>query len=158
VSEAGGDHAEATQWRRDSEELLAGLSVAIQRQLARWEATPAETEVALLLLKGLSLREVVSARGTSERTAREQARAVYRKSGLGNRAELSAFFLEDLLPPSEPTRGGSDPALIMRALPWQAAKNARGARQRPDRQPARHSGMEGQRSKRFLHNLPMVVR
>jgi DNA-binding NarL/FixJ family response regulator len=91
--------AEAHQWRRESEELLAGLSVAIQRQLESWEATPAETEVAIFLLKGMSFREIAAARGTSERTTREQARAVYRKSGLGNRAELSAFFLEDLLPP-----------------------------------------------------------
>ena len=37
-------------------------------------------------------------RETRERTVREQARAVYRKAGLGGRSELSAFFLEDLLP------------------------------------------------------------
>jgi hypothetical protein len=30
---------------------------------------------------------------------RHQALAVYRKSGLGGRAELAAFFLEDLLLP-----------------------------------------------------------
>jgi len=90
---------EASQWRRESEELLAGLSVAIRRQLERWEATPAEAEVAVFLLKGMSFKEIAAARGTSERTTREQARAVYRKSGLANRAELSAFFLEDLLPP-----------------------------------------------------------
>lgn len=41
------------------------------------------------------------ARGTSERTARQQALAVYRKAGLAGRAELSAFFLEDLLLPPE---------------------------------------------------------
>ena len=38
-------------------------------------------------------------RQTSERTIREQARALYRKSGLSGRAELSAYFLEDLLLP-----------------------------------------------------------
>ncbi|MCZ7679332.1 MAG: hypothetical protein M5U28_11460 [Sandaracinaceae bacterium] len=53
----------------------------------------------LLLLKGLSLKEIAAARDTGERTAREQARAVYRKSGLSGRAELAAFFLEDLLAP-----------------------------------------------------------
>jgi len=35
----------------------------------------------------------------SERTVRQHAVAVYRKSGLAGRAELSAFFLEDLLLP-----------------------------------------------------------
>ena len=55
----------------------------------------------MLLLKGLSHKEVADARGTSERTARGQARSVYHKAGLDSRAALSAFFLEDLLPPRE---------------------------------------------------------
>jgi hypothetical protein len=38
-------------------------------------------------------------RHTSEKTARVQSSAVYAKSGLSGRSELSAFFLEDLLPP-----------------------------------------------------------
>jgi DNA-binding NarL/FixJ family response regulator len=54
-----------------------------------------------LLLKGLSHKEIAAVRSTSERTIREQARAVYRKAGLPGRSALSAFFLEDLLlPPS----------------------------------------------------------
>jgi len=36
----------------------------------------------MLLLKGLSLKEIATVRGTGERTVREQARAVYRKAGL----------------------------------------------------------------------------
>ena len=32
---------------------------------------------------------------------RQQSLAVYRKSGLSGRAELAAFFLEDLLLPSQ---------------------------------------------------------
>lgn len=92
--------AEATRWREEAEEALRGLGVAIDRQFDRWELTPAEREVALLLLKGLSLRDVAEVRGTSERTSRDQARAVYRKAELSGRYELSAFFLEDLLLPS----------------------------------------------------------
>ena len=38
----------------------------------------------------------------TERTVRDQAGAIYRKSGLAGRAELSAYFLEDLLP-SQPS-------------------------------------------------------
>ncbi len=77
-----------------------GLSSAIDAQLTKWRLTVAEKEVAFLLLKGLSLKEVVSVRGTSEKTARVQTIAVYAKSGLSGRSELSAFFLEDLLLPS----------------------------------------------------------
>lgn len=90
---------EAERWRGETRVLMQGLGEAIEAQLARWALTPAEAEVALLLLKGLSHQEVAAVRDTSERTARQHARAIYRKSGLAGRAELSAFFLEDLLPP-----------------------------------------------------------
>lgn len=55
--------------------------------------------MALLLLKGLSHKEVAAIRATSERTVREQARSLYAKAGLTGRAALSAFFLEDLIAP-----------------------------------------------------------
>lgn len=91
--------AAAESWRRENEALTAGLSRAIDSQLETWKLTEAEHEVALLLLKGLSLREIATLRETSERTVRQQTLAVYRKAGLRGRAELSAFFLEDLLSP-----------------------------------------------------------
>ncbi|MGE0786613.1 MAG: helix-turn-helix transcriptional regulator [Sandaracinaceae bacterium] len=90
---------DAAKWREDARLALDGLGVAIDRQFERWQLSPAEREVALLLLKGLSLKEIAAARATSERTARDQARAVYRKADLASRSELAAFFLEDLLLP-----------------------------------------------------------
>jgi DNA-binding CsgD family transcriptional regulator len=90
---------EAEQWKQESRELLEGLGVAIDRQFERWGLTKAEAEVGLLLLKGLSHKEIANIRETSERTVREQSRALYRKSGLSGRSSLSAFFLEDLLLP-----------------------------------------------------------
>ncbi len=92
-----GEQRSARQWRARAEELLGGIGDGVQRQFASWELSPAEAEVALLLLKGLSFKEVASVRGTSERTAREQARAVYKKAAVAGRAELSAWFIEDLL-------------------------------------------------------------
>lgn len=89
---------EAAQWRQQSKEYLDGLSKLINEQLDHWQLTPAEKEVAFLLLKGMSLKEVASVRGTSEKTARAQSLSVYAKAGLSGRSELSAFFLEDLLP------------------------------------------------------------
>lgn len=88
----------AGQWQAENRELILGLGVAIENQFARWELTKAEAEVGLLLLKGLSHKEIAEVRGTAERTTREQARTVYRKAGLSGRSALSAFFLEDLLP------------------------------------------------------------
>jgi DNA-binding CsgD family transcriptional regulator len=92
----------ADRFRDEAREALAGLGQAIDTQFERWELTAAEREVALLLLKGLSHREVADVRATSEATVRQQALSVYRKSGLRNRSDLSAFFLEDLLLPRSP--------------------------------------------------------
>jgi DNA-binding NarL/FixJ family response regulator len=91
---------EAERFRIEAHDALRGLGEAIDRQFIRWQLSPAEREVGLLLLKGLSHKEVAAARSTSETTIRQQALAIYRKSGLHNRAELSAFFLEDLLLPA----------------------------------------------------------
>jgi DNA-binding NarL/FixJ family response regulator len=66
-----------------------------------WGLTDAEADVAGLLLKGMAHKEIALLRGSSEATVRQHAAAVYRKSGLTSRAQLTAFFLEDLLAPSE---------------------------------------------------------
>ncbi len=91
--------AERDAWRARAEALLRGLGDEIDAQLRRWGLTPAERETALMLLKGHGHKEIATILGKSERTVRQQAIAVYRKSGLAGRAELSAFFLEDLLLP-----------------------------------------------------------
>jgi DNA-binding CsgD family transcriptional regulator len=98
-----GANSEAALWRERHAQLVNGLSRAIEQQLEAWNLTTSEKEVAFLLLKGLSFKEIAPVRGTSERTVRQQALAVYAKSGLAGRAELAAFFLEDLLVPATPT-------------------------------------------------------
>jgi DNA-binding CsgD family transcriptional regulator len=90
------------RWRHEARTLIKGLGDAIDEQFKLWNLTEAEREVALLLLKGLSLKEIAQIRATSERTIRAQARALYAKAGLSGRAALSAFFLEDLLAPIGP--------------------------------------------------------
>lgn len=90
---------QAQQWREANRELVAGLANQIQKQFDIWQLTPAEAEVGLLILKGLSHLEIAQLRNASERTIRDQARAIYRKAGVAGRTELSAFFLEDLLLP-----------------------------------------------------------
>jgi DNA-binding CsgD family transcriptional regulator len=73
------------------------FSHVIQRQFMEWNFTPTEQEVAFLLLKGLSLKEIASVRDTKEATVRQQASNVYTKSNLSGRHEFSAWFLEDFL-------------------------------------------------------------
>ncbi len=92
---------QADCFRAEAREALDGLGSAIEVQFGRWKLTPAERDVALLLLKGLALKEVAAVRGVSDRTVRQQALGIYRKGDLAGRAELSAFFLEDLLAPRD---------------------------------------------------------
>jgi DNA-binding CsgD family transcriptional regulator len=91
--------AEAARWRGEARDLLDGLGAALDRQFERWALSRAEKEVALLLLKGLAHKEIAEVRSITEATARQQARAVYKKAGLTGRNDLAAFFLEDLLLP-----------------------------------------------------------
>ena len=91
------ERREAAAWRAQAEALLRSMGGAVDRQFDEWALTGAEREVGLLLLKGLSFKEIGAVRDTSERTGREQARAVYKKAGVAGRAELSAWFIEDLL-------------------------------------------------------------
>lgn len=92
--------AEADRWREDARRLLDDLASAVDRQFGEWRLTEAERDVAFALLRGLSHKEVARERETSERTVREQARAVYQKAGLDGRSALAAFFLRDLDPPA----------------------------------------------------------
>lgn len=96
---------EAERWRTEARDLLDGLGAAIERQLVRWQLSEAERDVARLLLKGLSHKEVADLRGVGEATVRQQARAVYRKAGVEGRHDLAAFFLEGLLA-APPDSGG----------------------------------------------------
>jgi hypothetical protein len=55
--------AEAERWRAEAKELVKGLASAIDREFERWGLSPAEREVGLLLLKGLSHQEIADVRG-----------------------------------------------------------------------------------------------
>lgn len=92
---------ELDHWRESSRHALEGLGVAIEDQFARWGLTATEREVALMLLKGYGHKQIAARTGRSERTVRQHASTVYDKSGLGGRAELAAYFLQDLMLPSE---------------------------------------------------------
>lgn len=92
---------EAAVWKKKAAVFVEGLGKEIQLQFGRWQLTPTECEVALMLIKGFSHQEIARIFGRSERTVRQHAGVVYQKSGLTGRAELAAFFLEDLLSPGD---------------------------------------------------------
>ena len=94
--EANAAREDLVRFKNSSAAYIKGISEAIDNQLIEWGLSEAEREISFLLIKGLSFKEIAIVRNTSEHTVRQQAASVYRKSGLGGRAQLSAFFLEDL--------------------------------------------------------------
>ncbi len=93
--------AERDAWRASAHAALERLGDAIDRQFDGWGLTPTEREVALQLLKGAGHKQIAARTGRSERTVRQHAVSVYEKAGVGGRAELAAFFLQDLMLPHE---------------------------------------------------------
>lgn len=73
------------------------LALVLKEQFETWRLTQTEREVAMLLLKGLSFKEIASVRDTMEKTVRQQASAIYKKANVSGRHSFSAWFIEDLL-------------------------------------------------------------
>ncbi|MDY6943886.1 MAG: DNA-binding response regulator [Pseudomonadota bacterium] len=73
------------------------LGEVIATQFDAWQLSESEKEVGMLLLKGFSLKEIASLRGTAEKTIRQQASAVYKKANLSGRHAFAAWFIEDFL-------------------------------------------------------------
>jgi DNA-binding CsgD family transcriptional regulator len=97
--------AEGAGWRRKAEEHLAGLRSELDAEFGRWGMSAAEREVGMLMLKGLSHKEIARLRGTTEATSRQQAQSIYQKSNLPGKTAFSAYFLEDLLASDSVTPG-----------------------------------------------------
>ena len=91
--------ADLKKWKAKASTLLEGLGAKIDEQFSDWQLSLAEKEVALFLVKGYSTKEIARLRDTHEKTVRQQASSIYTKATLDSRAELAAFFLEDLLLP-----------------------------------------------------------
>lgn len=72
-------------------------SAVIQSQFELWSLTPSEQNVAMLLLKGLSFKEISGVRNTKEKTVRQQASIIYSKANVEGRHEFAAWFLEDFM-------------------------------------------------------------
>ena len=73
------------------------LALVLKEQFQIWKLTQTEREVAMLLLKGLSFKEIASVRNTLEKTVRQQASSIYKKANVTGRHAFSAWFIEDLL-------------------------------------------------------------
>lgn len=78
-------------------EARSTMSEIMRQQFKSWQLTGGEQEVAILLLKGLSFKEIAGVRETHEKTVRQQASAIYKKAGVSGRHAFAAWFIEDFL-------------------------------------------------------------
>ncbi len=69
----------------------------LEEKFDQWGLTPAERDVALFSIKGLSTAEIAGLRNTSEGTVKAQTNAIYRKAQVANRPQLLSLFIEDLM-------------------------------------------------------------
>lgn len=89
----------ARQARMDQQiEVASGaFHDILESNFDEWGLTPAERDVALLLIKGLSLARIADLRGSAEGTVKAHCNKVYAKAGVTGRAELVSHFIEDLM-------------------------------------------------------------
>lgn len=69
----------------------------LDERFADWGLTPAERDVALFSIKGISTADIAQMRETSEGTVKAQTNAIYRKAGVSGRPQLLSLFIEDLM-------------------------------------------------------------
>ena len=69
----------------------------LEERFAEWALSPAERDVALFAIKGMSTAEIGALRNTSEGTVKAQTNAIYRKAGVSGRSQLWSLFIEDLM-------------------------------------------------------------
>jgi DNA-binding CsgD family transcriptional regulator len=102
---------ESFRQRRLAEERLRRASGAfmdlLEERFAGWALTPAERDVALFAIKGMTTAEIAQLRSTSEGTVKAQTNAIYRKAGVTGRPQLLSLFIEDLM--DEATAGQKPP-------------------------------------------------
>ncbi|HPD92109.1 MAG: helix-turn-helix transcriptional regulator [Rhodobacter sp.] len=103
--------------QRDARQAEAGLKRAqsafaavMDDRFDAWGLTPAERDVALFAIKGMTTAEIAGLRGTSEGTVKAQSNAIYRKAGVSSRSQLLGLFIEDLVGPDAGAPPGTNGA------------------------------------------------
>ena len=69
----------------------------VDEKFTHYDLTPAEREIAWLVVKGFPIKEAAALRGTSEGTIKSQCNAIYRKIGVSGRVQLLSSLVEDIL-------------------------------------------------------------
>lgn len=86
-----------TKVERELNVASGAFQEVIEQHFDRWGLTAAERDVALFLIKGLSIADVAALRETRDGTIKAQSAAIYRKAGVSSRAELISVMVEELI-------------------------------------------------------------
>lgn len=104
---------ERTQEAEKKLRLASGaFTELMEERFKEWSLTPAERDVALFAIKGMSTNEIATLRSTSDGTVKAQTAAIYRKAGVSGRPQLLSLFIDDLT---------ASPALPVANVPSRAA-------------------------------------
>ena len=90
-------HARAEKAEDALRRAQEAFQEVLDRRFEEWKLTPAESEVTVLALKGLTGAAIAERRGTTEGTVKAQTAAIYRKAGVAGRPQLMSLFLEEML-------------------------------------------------------------
>jgi DNA-binding CsgD family transcriptional regulator len=89
---------------RRQETMARGLGVAagalsdlMEAYFRDWGLTSAEADVAAFTIKGYSIAEIATLRGSAEATVKTHLNAIYRKAGVPGRGQLVSLLIEDLM-------------------------------------------------------------
>lgn len=96
-----GDRNDAREQLERASGVFMGL---LEQRFDEWRLTPAEKDVALFALKGLSTADIARLRQTSEGTVKAQTYAIYKKAGVTGKSQLLSLFFEDLMADDSPIR------------------------------------------------------
>ncbi|WP_200983923.1 helix-turn-helix transcriptional regulator [Qipengyuania soli] len=85
--------------RREEALALAkgALGDVVARRFGDWGLSKGEADVAMFAMKGCSIAEIASMRGSAEGTVRAQLSQVYAKAGVSSQSGFVALFVEELL-------------------------------------------------------------
>lgn len=77
--------------------LRGEMDSFVQVKFGEWGLTSAERDIAMYMLKGLSIAEIAKARSTAEGTVKAQTSNIFRKTGVASRIELMSLFMDEFL-------------------------------------------------------------
>ena len=75
----------------------SALETIIQDHFDLWKLTHSERDIAALLVKGLSIAEIASVRGSAEGTVKAHLNAIYRKANVRSRSDLMSTIMDTLV-------------------------------------------------------------